>query len=80
MATLIISFFLKGNTELKIRKTNDCDVEGSGGIGDLLIFLSTILVAGIAVSVIINTTNLVQQQAQETGVRITAIILLWRVV
>lgn len=68
MATLLISFGTEGTIFDSLRKTLDSDDAGSGGIGDLLIFISTILVAGIAVSVIINTMNLVQQQAQETGV------------
>ena len=52
--------------KLKIWKNVDDDV-GAIGIGAMIVFIAMIMVAGIAASVLVQTSNTVQIQAQQTG-------------
>ena len=52
--------------KLKIWKNVDGDV-GAIGIGAMIVFIAMIMVAGIAASVLVQTSNTVQIQAQQTG-------------
>ena len=52
----------------KFKKMNDL---GAIGIGAMIVFIAMILVAGVAASVLITTSNTIQSQAMKTGQQTT---------
>ena len=55
----------------KILKRNKNDEIGAIGIGAMIVFIAMILVAGIAASVLVTTSNTIQIQALATGQQTT---------
>ena len=49
------------------RRVHKLDKNAAIGIGSLIIFIAMILIAGIAASVMIQTMNILEQQALSTG-------------
>ena len=54
--------------KIMVRKSNDF---GAIGIGAMIVLIAMILVAGVAASVLISTSNTIQSQAMKTGAQTT---------